>query len=177
MNDSSVRPNPEYKTPIKEVRLPFLDDTNRNSALNIKSIQVRPLFFQSFPLTFTTLLRITGPMRSAFTFIFPSLIACLLPAVSSSNPSFFSLSKRGDRRLSPPQVIVKRQYHIRRDLIDVCASLDVGVFLPLPPITNPLNATAGLCLCLKVSLPSLLASLSHARILRISISFSSPISA
>jgi hypothetical protein len=63
-----------------------------------------------------------------------------------------SLTKRGDHNVSPVRssVLAQRQRHTRRNLIDLCISLDATALATLIDLVDPLHADVHLCLCLQV---------------------------
>lgn len=90
-------------------------------------------------------------MRLTATFVF-TLTACLFTAVTAiRHPRLGSLAKRGGHNISPlPQSIAARQFHPRRDLLDLCISVDVGALANILHLIDPLAAKLHLCLCLQV---------------------------
>jgi hypothetical protein len=93
-------------------------------------------------------------MRLATTFLVPFLAvaAFSFSAASAlhSRANLKALSKHGSPRVAAPRPIARRQYHPRRDLIDICIALDAGVLASVLSLLNPLNIDLHLCLCLKV---------------------------
>ncbi|KAF9465896.1 hypothetical protein BDZ94DRAFT_1296096 [Collybia nuda] len=89
-------------------------------------------------------------MRLLATFFFSCLALLLFPGVNAIHRGK-SLAKRPSHNTSPARssALAKRQYHARRDLIDLCISLDATVLSTLLHIVDPLHADVHLCLCLQ----------------------------
>ncbi|KAF5381684.1 hypothetical protein D9615_005453 [Tricholomella constricta] len=90
-------------------------------------------------------------MRLSTTFICSALAACVLPAVGAIQYTRSgSLTKRASHNVSPARapVILQRQHHVQRNLLDLCISIDAGVLAPILHIIDPLAAKVHLCLCL-----------------------------
>jgi hypothetical protein len=94
-------------------------------------------------------------MRLATTFLVPFLVAATF-LVSSASAFHHSrakaLTKHGAYKAPAPQPIAQRQHRIRRDLIDICISIDASILATVLNILAPLDTDLHLCLCLKVSL-------------------------
>ncbi|KAG5637304.1 hypothetical protein H0H81_005047 [Sphagnurus paluster] len=81
-------------------------------------------------------------MRLSTTFIFSALATLILPVVGAAHyPRSKTLTtKHGSLKAPPPQAVVERQHHVKRDLIDLCISVDAGVLATIIGLLDPLAA-------------------------------------
>lgn len=94
-------------------------------------------------------------MRLSFVSFFLSFLS-LSTFVLAATPTY--LTRRARNRSPAPVALTSRQFHVARDLIDVCINVksdllaDAAQLLGLGSILGPLDlgANVQLCLCLKV---------------------------
>lgn len=93
-------------------------------------------------------------MRFLTTLVVSFLAFFSLPTVGAIHHRGNSLAKRADHNVSPARssILAQRQHHVRRDLIDICVSLDATVLTTLLHLVDPLLADVHLCLCLQVNI-------------------------
>ncbi|KAG6860318.1 hypothetical protein C0995_012714 [Termitomyces sp. Mi166 len=93
-------------------------------------------------------------MRIGPTLLVSALVAWFFPFITLAHDVHHSRSgsltaKRATHKNFTPEVIAQRQYHVRRDLIDLCLNVDASAVAPILQLINPLAANIRLCLCVK----------------------------
>jgi hypothetical protein len=94
-------------------------------------------------------------MRLATTFVVSSLAALFIPSVAAAQ--FPRPNTSRNYKTSAARSLASRQFKYRRDIIDVCASLDGQLFAIAAGLLNPGTfADIKICVCLNVRCFSML---------------------
>ncbi|KAF9465897.1 hypothetical protein BDZ94DRAFT_1306630 [Collybia nuda] len=91
---------------------------------------------------------LSGPMRFVTTFVISSLAALFIPSIAAAQFPRPNIARNS--KTSVARSLASRQFKYRRDIVDVCISIDGQLFAILTGILNPeLYADLKICLCLK----------------------------
>lgn len=94
-------------------------------------------------------------MRLTTTLVVSSLAALFIPSVAAAQ--FPRPNASRNYKTSAASSLASRQFKYRRDIIDVCASIDGQLFAIVAGLLNPgTYASIKICLCLNVCVHSML---------------------